>query len=216
MTNDSLQLRDFVETAIGNLEQIEANLRKLGYRFSNKRGAIGRIPSGTNQELARLKQKYESVPSLFFALYDRVEYIDFTQEKNQLSEPCGEVVAGLGLNCTLIFESLAKTEELQTLIEENGFRCEDADGKEFIPIGSYASNSMPKGIWLPNSSNDPIIYDAGAGPVSMGSELTRAIQAGGFPFWSKMFAKRRFTSPIPNTPKYLDILPVLMEGVVVM
>ncbi len=206
--------QEFVEAAISNLTRIEANLHLLGYKFANRQGAIKLIPSGTNSALFKLREKYQVVPELLFAWYDRIDYIDFSQEVSQLSEPCEDPVAGLGLNCTLIFEPLSKLQENRTLLEATGFRSIENDGKEFLPIGTYASNSMPKGIWLPNASTDPIIYDSGTGPVSMGDEISRAIRAGGFPFWEQMFSKRRISSPIQNVPRYPEILATLMEGVV--
>jgi hypothetical protein len=215
-TNETLSIRDFAETAIANLMQIATNLSGLGYKFANKQGAVKRIVLNTNPGLAELRQKYERIPELFCAWYDRVEYVDFTQDESQLSEPSENPVAGLGLNCVLVFQSISTRKKRQELLEEAGFKCSTADGREFIPLGTYASNSMPKGLWLPDTSSDPSIYDAGAGPVSMSDEITRAIRAGGFPFWERMFAKRRISSPIPNTPRFREILPALLEGVVPM
>ncbi|MFN7732512.1 MAG: hypothetical protein ACK5OB_11460 [Pirellula sp.] len=215
-TNDTQQMRDFVEAAIANLIQIEGNLLKLGYKFANEQGAIKRIPPNTNSGLAELKHEYEQLPDFFVAWYDRIEFVDFSQHEGQLIEPSENPIAGLGLNCTMVFGSLSTRRERQTTLEATGFQCKTADGNVFVPLGTYASNSMPKGLWLPDNSRDPIIYDAGAGPVSMIEEITRAIRAGGFPFWEVMFTKRRISSPIPNTPRYRDILPALLEGVVAM
>ena len=210
----SQRMRDFVEVAIGNVVRIEVNLRKRGYKFANKRGAIRQIPPDTNPALATLRQKYELVPALFYAWYDRVEFVDFSQDERQLSEPSDDAVAGLGLNCTLVFGSLSTVQQRQSILERAGFGCTQVNGRDFVPLGTYASNSMPRGVWLPEGASDPIIYDAGSGPTSMGDDIIRAIRAGGFPFWEWMFAKRRISSPIPNTPRYHEILPALLEGVV--
>ena len=210
------QIRDFVEVAISNLVQIEENLHKLGYKFANKGGAVKRIPPNTNSALAELREEFELIPNLFATWYDCVEYVDFSQDESQLLEPCEIPVAGLGLNCTLVFESLSTRQRRQSLLESAGFMCRRAEGDEFIPLGTYASNSTPKGLWLPDTSSDPVIYDAGAGPMSMSDEITLAIRAGGFPFWERMFTKRRISSPIPNMPRFREILPALLEGVVAM
>lgn len=215
-TNDPGQLRAFVELAVTNLLQIEANLQKLGYKFANQHGAVGQLTVSANPALEKLRQAYDKVPDLLCVWYDRVEYVDFSQDKAQLSEPSDNPVAGLGLNCTLVFGSLSTVCERQTMLEVNGISCKKGEGCEFFPLGTFASNCMPKGVWLPDGANDPIIYDAGAGPVTMSDEIIQSIRAGGFPFWEQMFSKRRISSPIPNTPRYPDILPALLEGVVAM
>lgn len=213
---ESNWIRDFVEVAIANLVRIESNLRKLGYDFDNKEGPIKQIGHGTNQELNRIRQQYNCVPEFLVAWYDRVEYVDFTQHMEQLLEPSDHPVAGLGLNCTLVIKSLESVCELQTMVELDGFKCKNVDGKDFIPFGSYSSNSTPKGVWLPDSDIDPVIYDDGAGPIRMSREIAHSINSGGFPFWASMFSKRRFSSPILNVPKYHEIKPELFAGIVAM
>ena len=218
-TPEESQVRHFVEMSIASLGRLESNLLRLGYRFANGDGAIRCLTAGTNLALQRLKEQYTDLPQLFVAWYDRVEYVDFRQERTQLLERSDEIVAGLGLNCTLVFESLSRVQQLQDDLESLGHGCRNEALQEtprtFIPTGVCASNSTPKGVWLPDRSNDPVLYDAGAGPVTMASEITRSLRAGGFPFWKEMFSRRRFRSPIPNTPRYPEILPQLMEGVAV-
>jgi hypothetical protein len=218
-TPEESQVRHFVEMSIASLGRLESNLLRLGYRFANGDGAIRCLTAGTNLALQRLKEQYTDLPQVFVAWYDRVEYVDFRQERTQLLERSDEIVAGLGLNCTLVFESLSRVQQLQDDLESLGHGCRNEALQEtpqtFIPTGVCASNSTPKGVWLPDRSNDPVLYDAGAGPVTMASEITRSLRAGGFPFWKEMFSRRRFRSPIPNTPRYPEILPQLMEGVAV-
>ena len=203
----------FVDSSINKLLRLESNLRRLGYKFANPEGPIMLIPPGTSASLHKLCNEFEGIPALFFEWYDRLEYVDFRQCASQLLSPSQDATAGLGLNCSLVFEPLSQYSYRQKVLEANGCRCKNSKGQEFIPIGCNASNCMPKGVWLPDLSIDPDLYDAGVGPVSMATEILRAIQAGGFPFWQYQFSKRRFTSPISNTPRYLDILPELMEGV---
>lgn len=203
----------FVDSSINKLLRLESNLRRLGYKFANLDGPIRLIAPGTSTHLDKLYERYAEIPALLSEWYDRLDYVDFRQDKSQLLYPSQDVTAGLGLNCSLVFEPLSQHTQLQTVLEANGYSCKNSKGQDLIPIGCYASNCMPKGVWLPDSSIDPVLYDAGAGPVSMGTALDQAIQAGGFPFWRHLFSKRRITSPIPNTPRYLEILPQLIEGV---
>ena len=210
------QVCDFVDTAITNMLRIEVNLRRLGYVFANPQGPVQLAPGGANTALIELQQRIGQLPDLFIALYSRAKCIDFSQDKRQLLDRQDHPVAGLGLNCTLVFESISTAPERQATLEGNHFSCMKPSGDLFFPLGTYASNSQPKGVWLPDTSIDPVIYDAGAGPVTMSKEITLALRAGGFPFWGHMFAKRRVTSPIQNMPQYRGILPSLMEGVVPM
>ncbi len=207
------QTQDFANVVVRNLIQIEINLCKLGYKFANPRGAIVPNLNNENRALRKLSEAYGVLPTLFTALYERVEYVDFTQDSSQLMEPNDDLVAGLGLNCTLVFGSLDTLQERQEALTSSGWKCMNLAGNVFIPFGSYASNSTPKGVWLPDGATDPTIYDAGAGAISLGNEIRSSIRAGGFPFWKQMFAKRRFTSPIKNVPNYRVILPLLLEGI---
>lgn len=203
----------FIEGAIQNLLRLADNLRALGYRFASDSGPVALVSGGLNAELEVLRGRVSPLPLLFDRWYSTVKYLDFSQDASQLLEPSSEAVAGLGLNCTLLFSDLSDLLETKTHVEENGFVCTGAHGEEFIPFGSYASNSTPKGIWIPGGSVDPVIYDAGLGPITMSEEIAKAIACGGFPFWDKMFSRRRFTSPIPNTPRFKEIYSRLQEGI---
>jgi hypothetical protein len=214
-TNETQWINDFVDVAIANLVQIEANLRKLGYKFANAEGPIKLIPPNTNPGLAELRQKYDQIPEFFSAWYDRVEFVDFSQDEDQLWEPSDHPVAGLGYNCMLTFDSLSTRQDRQAMIMEEGrLKYETANGREFVPFGAGASNNDPTGIWLPDSSSDPVIYNDGGGPITMSYEISRSIRAGGFPFWELMFRKRKVRFTLSSIPKYREILPLLLEGVV--
>jgi hypothetical protein len=198
------------------LLKLESNLLKLGYKFANPLGAIHQIEPGSNSSLEEIRNKYHRVPRFFEQWYDHVEYIDFSQHECQLTQSSSDLVAGLGLNCQLIFAPLSDYVNRQIELNKKGGSCLDLDGAEFIPTGAFASNCEPKGIWLPSSEDDPVLYDDGSGPVTMRTEIMIAINQSGFPFWEKMFSKRRFTSSIPNTPKFREICSDLRAGIVPM
>lgn len=184
------------------LVELEAALRDLGYRFENPNGPVQFHESQVAlDKLDSIRANYGHLPVLFERLYTRFREVDFSQHPAQLLEPNSDPVAGLGLNCSLIFlrleDSAARLKDIASQPNSGTYFREQS---HFIPTGGIASNCTYKGIWVPDASMDPVLFDDGGGPITLSCELANAIRAGGFPFWKHLFTKRRFSSPIRNTP----------------
>lgn len=209
---DTDSVNRFIEDVRYNLVTLEGNLKTLGYNFANQNGAVQLASVSSLAALRSFERRFGIVSILFKCWYEAFHCVDFTQSNSQLYSTNGERLAGLGLNCPLIFLDI---DTCFRTFQDMGIADQIAsqkNGKTFIPIGGAASNCDPRGIWVPDTGIDPNLYDDGAGPVTMYAEVKVAIEAGGFPFWMKMFSRRRFTSPLGVTPDYKNILPVLIHN----
>jgi hypothetical protein len=209
---NSTGIDQFIEIARHNLIALQANLLELGYEFANSLGAVQLADERSKKAVHSLEQQFGELPVLYRKWYESFRCVDFSQKSSQLRDATGHRMSGLGLNCPLIFLDIDTCVRLRHEIEGHGVRIQNEKGQKIIPFGSAATNCDPKGIWVPDSTMDPIIYDEGAGPVTMAQEVVAAFTAGGFPFWKKMFGRRRFTSPIGVAPAYQEILAALLRN----
>lgn len=209
---DNAGIDQFIETARHNLLALQSNLIELGYEFANPRGAVQLADREAKQAVLVFEQRTGQLPALYRRWYESFRCVDFTQKQPQLRDVSGHRLAGLGLNCPLIFLDVSASLQLQKELEGQGLRIRNAKGQELIPLGGSATNCAPKGVWIPNNAVDPVIYDEGAGPVTMSQEVIAALEAGGFPFWAKMHRHRRITSPIGVVPAFEELLPLLRKN----
>lgn len=204
------EVATFIKRTEHNLQRLQENLAFLGYQFASLDGPFVFAEACDRAALANLEKLCGPLPLLYRSIFSRFRFIDFRQSQQQLLEPSDMEVAGLGLNCSLVFLPVVPAGDTT----EKPMPVERVGGRYFIPTGGVASNCSAKGVWLPDSSADPILYDDGGGPVTMAGEIECAVQAGGFPLWENLTAKRLFTSPIANTPAYRKLLPILIQGLI--
>lgn len=192
------------------LARLHANLCELGYEFANPSGPISHASGTDVLLLGELEEKYGAFPLLFRSWYQTFRYVDFRQSERQLTQP-GSPVSGLGLNCPLVFVALVDMEMLRTDLKQCGYNV-GRGSESFLPTGAMASNCEPKGVWVPSSDIDPVLYDEGAGPISFATEVEMALRAGGFPFWYNIYRKARHISPLGHSPAFPIIFPKLVQG----
>jgi hypothetical protein len=191
------------------LRQLAINLMGLGYEFENEAGPLGFTESDALVEA--LEERFGELPAAYRAFYQTFCFVDFRQAGHQLHSQ-GSEVSGLGLNCPLVFEPLYKIDGMRAELAECGVPIE-SEGRCFLPTGGSASNCEPKGVWVPSRVLDPVLFDEGAGPVSLIEEVRDAILAGGFPFWMSLLRRSRHTSPLGFSPPYAELLPRLLRGI---
>jgi hypothetical protein len=210
MAAESLEsITGFIEWSESALHQLAANLTALGYEFKNEGGPIKL--SESDASLLALEARFGELPAFYRAFYRRFQCVDFRQSDRQLQSKDSKV-SGLGLNCPLVFCSLDRIESIRAELRESELPVE-SDGLHFLPTGSVASNCDPKGIWIPSVEPDPVLYNDGAGPISLTQEVRESVLAGGFPFWKTMFRRRQHCSPLGHSPPYPELLPQLLQGI---
>lgn len=201
-----------------NAEQLAANLARLGYEFESPNPVVyvglteARRPNGVDA-------LPHPIPILTREWYAQIGRLDFRQAEGQLNQD--GILGGLGQNCPLYFldlnGSLAMQGELSAEEDREGFQYwEGRPGRTgfFLPTGTWASNSEPKGTYLPDQSFDPSIYNEGAGWVTLGSELRSAFQWGGFPRWRRLASPSSRLKPTRPYPNFEELLPELLRGIV--
>lgn len=191
------------------LRQLAINLTDLGYEFENEAGPLGFAES--DALVVAVEARFGELPAAYRAFYQTFCFVDFRQAGHQLHTQ-GAEVSGLGFNCPLVFEPLYKIDGMRAELAECGVPVE-SEGRHFLPTGSSASNCESKGVWVPSRALDPVLFDEGAGPVSLIEEVRDAILAGGFPFWMSMLRRSRRTSPLGFSPPYPELLPRLLKGI---
>jgi hypothetical protein len=209
--NEVNAAKTFIETAKHNILKLADTLTSVGYEFANRKGAVQLSSESTRELLNATEAKFGELPMLLKMWYHTFACVDFSQSKDQLyGSDCG-AVAGLGLNCTLVFLDLESCIELRSDLSEAFSDTLRMNGRTFLPLGGVASNCDPKGIWIPSNEFDPVIYNDGAGPISFASEVRTAIHSGGFPFWDRMFRRTRFASPLGFSPAFNQLRPILTQ-----
>jgi hypothetical protein len=211
MAIDSLEtLTEYMRWIEASLQQLAANLQALGYEFENQLGPLAKSES-SDTSIAMVESCYGELPKAYRLLYSTFAHIDFRQSHRQL-HTAGSNLSGLGFNCPLVFVSLAEVPRLRDELVDSGFSV-DVDGRRFLPTGDAASNCEPKGVWVPSTEIDPILFDDGAGPISLIDDLEGALIAGGFPIWPPTFKQRIRSSPLGHLPAYPTLLPQLLRGI---
>jgi len=201
----------FIDVTKRNLFTLAENLVDLGYRFADTESPIQLADVIDIERVQEIEANEGQLPTLYAAWYRTFRRVNFCQATEQLSLPNSHALAGLGLNCPLVFLDLNTCLELRKDLTQAGVRTM-VSARRIIPTGGSASNCAPKGVWIPDGAIDPILYDEGAVPMTMAWEVSTAFAAGGFPFWDHLFRRRRFKSPIANTPSFREILPALMRN----
>lgn len=215
-----LVAQEVVDRAFENLVRLRSRLAELGYEFLNPRRVLVEASSTHLNELATLESKHGSLPLLLRAWYERIECVDFRQADNQLagderSRSLG--IAGLGKNAVLVVHSVSEGVELKRkLLSEaaasEGDTPSGVDDRFFLPLGGWASNSEPKGIFVPSRKFDDVIYNDGGGDVFFLDDLRLAFRWGGFPFWSPLILRPKRLRPPGPVPAFAELLPKLIDG----
>jgi len=208
MSEDSVAR--FIQIASDNLSALKQNLVELDYRFAQTE-PIQYTNDADCGELAKLEESVGPLPLLFRSWYRTFRRIDFSQEYEQLKTPNPSPVAGLGQNCVLVFLDIPSAHAMRAkLTEENALPKKDS--LYFFPSGEFASNCEPKGIWLPDASIDPPLYNDGNGAITLSTELAHAFAADGFPFWPPLLKRGLRHHGFPNTPRLDEIHHHLCRG----
>ncbi len=205
----------FLDSVKSNLFTLKKNLDELGYRFERAE-PIRLAGCRDEQELEDIEARFGSLPALYRAWYLVFHEIDFSQEKSQLFSNIANDVAGLGLNQSLIFLEIRRAVKMRDELAAEGVRVEmqnDRSVSKLIPTGAIASNCEPKGVWLPNSISDPVLYNEGGGDVTFETEIRDIIAYGGFPFWARMAQRRPPATVLKHCPDWERIYPLLSRGI---
>ncbi|MEZ6134913.1 MAG: hypothetical protein R3C53_08395 [Pirellulaceae bacterium] len=211
--------REVVDRSLKNLESLKKTLLDLGYMFEHGEACLKVHQKNNFDELLEVQSSLGTFPIILQAWYERIERVDFSQNRTQTRQPNDESplsVNGLGYGSIIQFNSIKESLRLRAeLIAE---RIEDgeepAELLSFFPTGGFGSNSMPKGVQLPSQEVDGILYNEGFGDIRFVDELRMIFGAGGFPYWNRNVKKRFPTSPVPAIPNFPELLPVLTKGFV--
>jgi len=212
-----LDITGFIGTATHNLLRLRENLRQLGYRFANPSGPIIFAEEVDRANLRRLEKDYGPLPELYRAWYEKFRLVDFSQEHSQVFSEYQSDVAGLGYTPTLVWLGIEECISLRESVQGQSVRVDrsmNGELRRLVPIGTVASNCEPKGVWLPDSSIDPVLYDDGGGPVTMSDEIRMTFAHAGFPFWGKWARKRIRSVGLKYTPNFSCIDSTLFAGLV--
>jgi hypothetical protein len=214
MMHVEVEPEDFLFKCHHNLAALENNLIDIGYRFARTDGPF-RVAVEVDQDVVRETEvTLGALPLLVRRWYERFQYVDFSQEAEQLCDRSSPL-RGLGYNLPLVFRELNSCFRLRDELSASGVKVNRPElEKRLLPFGSFATNCEPKGVWLPDDCLDPVIYDEGGGPVRLSQELRTVFQTGGFPFWDRLFRKRMFTSPLGFAPEFPELSQVLRRNLV--
>jgi hypothetical protein len=173
----------FIRNSMHNLQALQANLTRIGYRFVRAAGPFQFADDQDRAVIGNVEEQLGHIPLLVRRWYETFRYIDFSQDPAQFHD-ASALVAGLGYNLSLVFREIESCIQLRDELRRSGIVIDRGEGdNRLLPFGSSASNCEPKGVWLPDHTVDPILYDDGNGPVSFSAELRTAFRSGGFPFW---------------------------------
>jgi len=212
--SDSDYFDELLADAERSLTRIRMNLDDLGYEFLDPNPIV--FADETDKAvLNNLESRWGTLPLFYKEWYRRFRNVDFSQASSQLfaSEPCD--VAGLGLNMTLVFRDIKSSLILRDELAVSEMEVSrERNGKEqhFMPTGAIASNCEPKGVWLPDATIDPVLFNDGGGPITFTTELRMAIAGCGFPFWVHLFKRRIISLPLKFGPAWKKIEPALRRG----
>lgn len=222
---------EIVRRARLNLRTLHTRLLELGYEFADPENALVDASPDAQADIATVEHALGVLPLIARKWYATLASVNFCQAEKQrvyqqaVRPPTGPDIFGLGSHPVLIFQSLTCCrQQLQQLtterekyvrqMEESGWEesCDANEGRQFLPLGGWASNCEPKGFPLPCEAVDAVIYDDGAGDTYFVDELRRAFQWGGFPFWRGSLANPNYYSPFEYRPNFQKLLPVLKDG----
>lgn len=210
--NSGFDVDSFLDTCKHNLLTLQENLSNLGYRFLNTSGPLHFADRADCDAIAATQQRFGTIPLLIRRWYQTFRSVDFSQDPRQLRDPTS-AVGGLGYNVTLVLRDINWCTSFRDELIVSGVMVErEAEHTHLLPFGTFASNCEPKGVWIPDDSVDPAIYNDGGGPVLFSDELRVAFRSGGFPFWDCMLSRRRFTSPLGFSPQYRILRELLRQG----
>lgn len=207
------EVDNFLHSCSHNLRIMQSNLVGIGYYFLRPSGPFQPANDQDREVIREAERRFGQFPLLLRRWYETFRYVDFSQDSNQF-EDRSLPIAGLGYNMALMFPEIEYCIQYQSELRQSGSGVSRECGNNFLPFSTFASNCEPKGVWLPDGSVDPIIYDDGGGPVSFSQELRTIFATGGFPFWEHMFRKRRFVSPLGFSPNYPELRNALLKDLV--
>lgn len=213
---------EFVRRAYASLGRLRTHLLDLGYEFENVDGVLTEAAPSSASQLDQIEADQGLLSVVLRAWYERIGSVDFRQAAHQErgdGESGKNALAGLGMNTMLLVlpPSGALDLQAQLLAEEGALKAGEARAVEqpFWPIGGFASNCEPRGLYLPAMGLDSAIYDDGRGDVTFADELREAFRWGGFPLWRRLI-ERPNSLGRAGEPAFQRILPELRDGLLVL
>lgn len=189
----------FAGRALDNLRRLHRTLQSLGYQFLNPDLALVETTAEDHESVRMIEAQFGGLPLVVRAFYSKVKSVDFRQVEEDGDSP--SALHRLGEDCTLVFLAL---EEAASKAESDR---EPATQDVFLPLGPYASNCEPIGIWLPEQGLDCVVYDDGKGTVHFADHLRLQFRWGGFPRWQRQTRSERRSGPA-----FDELLPKLRHG----
>jgi hypothetical protein len=223
LTDALAVVREVVDRSHRNLRAIHDRLVSLGYEFATPEAVLVEAGPGAVEQIRALEAHLGTFPLLIREWYLRLASVDFSQSQSQEVGPTESCVGGLGLNCTLIMQSLSGCwEQWEWLAREHAENARTAResghstfGPEHLPaflaLGPSASNCDLMGFRLSNLGADGVFYKDGAGDTYFIDHLRNVFEWGGFPFcrWYSKHRGHHFLSARPDVEK---TLPILKDG----
>jgi len=208
---------EVVDRSFNNLCVLRNRLTDLGYLFQHPEDALVEASSRDVAAIDYVESQMGALPLVVRKWYERIKSVDFSQQEKQMFCNDGSLcvpVSGLGLHTPLVFLSLPQCLLLRDNICKQAVRVGDDPShfKRFLPLGTWASNSNPKGFLLPCKAFDAEFYNDGSGGVCFVEELRMAFKWGGFPFWRILLTGKRQVQVLRCVPEFERLLPVLTEG----
>lgn len=208
-------VRMFVERATHNFERLVENLSGVGYRFCAERPFARRVgPRDRSQDRALAPR----MPLLMREWYCRIERVDLRQDPEQMYDDQSHLIS-LGYCATAVMlpfdegRRMAEEEEL-TPMDYDSEPPRPARDSAFVCLGAFASNCDAIGYWVESVPFDPIIFDDGAGPVTMADHIRHIFEWGGFPLWKHMILTPERAPVLEAHPDFPKLLPALRRGLV--
>lgn len=186
-------ISEVIKRVENNIQTLAGRLVTLGYKFGRPDGPYKFRSHSAFGEIYQAEHAWGRFPRLVRRLYERFEFIDFSQHDCQISE--GKL-RGMGyypqlyflsLNeCAALRDELARAEEadnrfMMQMMRERGETWTPEFTESFLPLGPCASNNSMIGFTLPCETVDATCYDDGGGPVTFLEHLRHVFECGGFP-----------------------------------
>lgn len=163
---------------VDNLREIKSFFLEVGFEFENQASVIVPADESTALGITQIEQEVGELPAILKAIYSTIDSTNFEQSDRQRHSGVGPQCEGIVPESTLNLNSpqqclAARTEYCQEVEKERALlrklgkeAREDTSYKQFLPLGSCASNCDLIGYQLPCSNVDAPIYDDGGGETT--------------------------------------------------